>query len=786
MDTRPCSDQSARDQCLLLAAHIATANEHARNALVTAAQRRHEHDRHQTNTGLDEDTGAEASDCQTIVGGDVSTVVDTSGDVSVDQPDSNVGHGQVAFSDIHDRQQQPQQQQPCSPEPSHQDTDNAESDTPPSDEALLIGSLLEKCPQGTQRHLSAWASTIKAFVDTLPTQGEPLWYDESNEQHPTHSSATAAAALVRFLPALEAHGLDSVYSVVLRPEHVDDISGPWDAMNPLAEAYCGLGPWIVHVECGRKWYDDVRDGQELAGGVIAIRHIVHRQTHVHVAARHATLGEGYNATTQDYFAFMRSGCATPDAFVDATYGHVRHIPRVLSTSFGWTIAPGQPVDHRPFDTRRRSIDSLRDCYSLFFRRVSDGVTVCVGTCDRAILIGRSKIDTPDLAPIVSLFEPPLNKSGQQQQPQQCDVARDNEPRPHKVPRPHADYTNADPKHKRMRKTARARMHADRDYLASCGLLHPMHLALGNCFGGSPNWPCVGFRLAAHRPGDSRDEDDWYRCLTTRMDEVADLIRADLFGVFAFDIDDEVRDAVAAASHRLQDIARSLLSSTRRHINAEMLDAMVDNMLSPIVLCPWRIFRPDKYVTRGSRFVDPTRGLYINWRFRCNFVPHDTADGLGHTRFYGHILVVAAKDQTAGDRGVVGDARSCPVIVAGYYALTVREPRSTDTYGRFDDIDQRSSEFFDMNHHERAVVDDALAAADVSMETRFGSDEPHHVIAHYREREFTPIPKERFRGILDEDAMRIDGTENAGARIIRVFDWLQTAFDRHASIFGVPH
>ncbi|WBR14765.1 hypothetical protein pkur_cds_591 [Pandoravirus kuranda] len=792
MDVQFHPDRPLRDLCLLLAARIAAADKDVRNGLGRATCHTHGPTRCETDTRIVQGNHITAEDSQPAAADDDPSVEDGSVGSIGRRDDNGATEDNGVQGDpstpVAPPEQGKKQEHQHSTERPDQSINNEPDDAPYNKERLLVASILDRCPEGAQRPLSAWAPMIDAFVGTLPTEGAPLLYGGgSGAQNPTHSTATAAAALVRLLPALEAHGLDNVYAVVIRPENVDDVSGPWDAMNPLAEAYCGLGQWLVHVECGRKWYDDVHDGQELAGGVIAIRHLVHRHTHVCVTVRNATLGQGYDATTQDYLAFMRSGLATPEAFVDAVCGHVCDIPRVLSTSFGWSITPGQPQDRiAAFCKRRRSINSTRYTRRLSFTRASDNITVCVCIHDRTILVGRSQIDPPTMVPVVSLFDLPLGDAGDdqhQQQQQRHPVVDKGEgvdgPRPRKVPRPHADYTNADPAYKRMRKAARRRAHADRDYLVGCGLLDPMHLTLGNSLRSDQHWPCVGFRLAPRGPVGARAEDVWYRRLAVRMDEVADLIRADTSGAFGFDVDREVHNVVIAAGPRLQDIVCSLLTSKRR-IDGQMLDAMIDNMLSPIVVSPWRIFRPDRYVTRGSRFIDPPRGLYLNWRFRCNFVPDSVADGLAHARFYGHILVVAT------DPAATGDMRSRPVTVAGYYALSVREPRSIDTYEPFDSSDNRSSDFFDMDEQEAAAVAGALATVDVSTETRFGPDEPHHVISHYRDREFAPIPRERFRGILHEDAMRIDGAESAGARIIQVFDWMQKAFDRHATVFGVSY
>nr|UDO47894.1 hypothetical protein [Pandoravirus massiliensis] len=777
METHCGQDQPDRDLCLLLAAHTTAADEMfreriARNRLCAPCDVAADEDAH---TSTDDDDG---DDYRDHVDDDDNRDPVPGAPDSVDKDDMDIGCDGVYVSG--------EEKTTGATSPVQQDTpcqsltqDAAKVDDAALTEIALIDSIIERCPEGTHQDPSAWAPTISALVDTLPAHGPPLWQDVDDDRAPTYSTGTAAAALKRLLPALQAHGLD-VYDVVVKREDIDHVSSPWDAMKPIAEAWCGLGQWLVHVECGRKWFDDVCDGQELAGGHIVLRHLVHRQTRVHVAACRAPLGDGCNTRTQDYFAFMRSGLATPQVFIDAVHGHIWRLPQILCGSFGWKAGPRTKKLYGILGARRRSIDTMRDSCYAFFTRASDGVTVCLGVRDRTILIGRCESGDCGVAPAISLFDP---HSAAQPQSSGSDA-----PCPVKVPRPHADYTSTDPQYKRMRKAARARAHADRTYLVDCGLLDPMHLAVANSVGQEPHWPCVGFVLGERRPADGEAEGDWYRHLAARMNEVADLIRDSASGALGFKIDQEAEAAVTDASPRLQDIVWPLLAS-KRCLDGEMLDAFADNMLSPIIVSTWRVFRPDTFVQRGSRFIDPARGLYINWRFRCNFVPNNEADGLAHTRFYGHILAVRADQHSGRDReddcGTTKDPRAPSfVTVAGYYVLSVREPRSTETYTRWCST-ERTNQLYDMDDQERTAVNNVLATTNTARETRFGPDEPHHVIHHYREREFAPIPKERFLGILDEDAMRTDGdSESVAARAIRVFDWLQSAFDRHAALFGV--
>ncbi|AGO85347.1 hypothetical protein psal_cds_1113 [Pandoravirus salinus] len=658
--------------------------------------------------------------------------------------------------------------------------------------------LLGKCREGTQRPSSSWEPIISALISSLPTHGPALdpSPDAPDDAPVVYSTGTTAAALSRFLPALDAHGLD-IYDVVLCPENMDTITSPWDPVEPIVEASCGLGDWLLRVRCGRVWYDDVREEQELAGGTIFVEHIVHRQTHVIESPRGLQLGEGYDRDTEKWFAFMRSGHATLGAFIDAHYGPLLRAARVLQTSFGWSLKRdddygGGADDDDDDKTKCSDIWGIRSAsypQSHAFVRRSDGAIVHVDWQWGSLFVS-AKSEPMALAP-EAYSKPPRDR------------------RPPKVPRPPADYAPpCDDAALRMeRKAALAREHADRTYLVGCGLLDSMHVAPVLCRSEDRGrhrvkscWPCVRVAFDPMTTGemDATAEADWHRRLASQMHTVADLIK----GVGpALSVDNQdVRKALATeASPQLAAVGMSTLHADGR-FDAETLTTWASGMLSPMVRDGWRVASPRKHMRCGSRYIDPARGLFVNWNMRCNFVPTPDADGLAHARFYGHLLVVGdhcCNDTDAGghcldaratltDRPTSDDPRPgcvCAPTVAAYYALSIRDPRAWDTYDQECFAPRRSKYFVDMDDGERAAVDAVINDVGPARESRFASDQPHHVIDHYRRIEFAPVPAVRFRGILDEDALRLDSDMPTAVAMVRAFDWLREAFDRHAAIFA---
>nr|UMO78406.1 hypothetical protein [Pandoravirus belohorizontensis] len=666
--------------------------------------------------------------------------------------------------------------------------DELDADQPDRD-GERITTLLGKCPKGAERPLSTWEPMISACLSTLPTHGPALErpHGAPDDAPTVYSTGTAAAALARFLPALAAHGLD-VYDVILCPENMDTVTSPWDAIEPIAKAYCGLGDhWLVHVECGRLWYDDVREGQELAGGEIFMTHIVHRETRALESCCGARLGDGYNRDTERWFAFMRSGYVTFHAFADARYGPLLRAASVLGASFGWSLGRGD--DHHDGDPHGGDDDDNDDSgdalwgvksnpypHSNAFVRASDGATVQVVWQWGSLFVG-AKGEPMGLAP--EAYTKPLRE---------C--------RPLKVPRPPADHVAPHENGpRRQGKAALQREHSDRTYLVGCGLLDPMHVTpvLGLFKGRGRHavescWPCMRVAFDPLVEMDAEAEADWHRRLAAQMDAVADLIRGNgpALSVDAQDL----RDAIGAeASPQFAALAMPTLRSLAR-FDAEILTAWTWAMLSPMVRHGWRIASARKYMRCGSRYVDPARGLFVNWNMRCNFVPAAEADGLAHGRFYGHLLIVGDGDGHADGcraRSTATDGTEngpiCAPTVAAYYALSIRDPRPRATYDKSYFAPYRSKYFGDMDDSERAAVDAAVGAAGPARESRFARDEPHHVIDHYRRREFAPVPVERFRGILDEGALRLDANLPVAVGIMRAFDWLREAFGRHAAVFA---
>ncbi|AVK75374.1 hypothetical protein pqer_cds_952 [Pandoravirus quercus] len=678
------------------------------------------------------------------------------------------------------------------PQPGEIATDN------PSRVDERISDLLSKCPEGAQRPLSTWEPMISMCLSLLPTHGPALDRPRgAPDDAPTaYSTGTVAAALARFLPALAAHGLD-VYDVVLHPENMDTVTSPWDAIEPIATAYCGVGDdWLAHVECGRLWYDDVREAQELAGGTILMTHIVHRQTHTIETCCGARLGDGHDRDTEKWFAFMRSGYATFGAFADAHYGPLLRATRVLGTYFGWSLKrddgdddnQNDNSDVKDDDTKKdEDLDTLWGVrsnpypHSNAFVRASDGAVVHVDWQWGSLFVG-AKPEPLGLAP-EAYAKPPHDR------------------RPAKVPRPPADHVA--PHRDDLRRQCKAafkREHSDRAYLVGCGLLDPMHVApvLGRVrsrgrHGVESFWPCTRVAFDPLVAMDAETEADWHRRLAAQMDIVADLIQV-TGPALSVDNQDLYKAITTEASPQLAVLAMLALQSPAR-FDAETLTTWTWAMLSPMVRHEWRVASVRKRVRCGSRYIDPSRGLYVNWNMRCNFVPTSEADGLTHARFYGHLLIVDDdKDVDTGGRhtrstgtdATADDAETGPICtptVAAYYALSIRDPRANATYDESSFAPHRSKYFTDMDNDERTTVEAAVNAVGPTRESRFARDEPHHIIDHYRRREFAPVPVERFRGILDEGALRLDPDMPVAVAIVRAFDWLREAFDRHATIFA---
>jgi hypothetical protein len=768
-------NRPARDLAVLLAAHLSLplvqnsrVNVHKSDRVSSTADDPRPEDRaaHHDFVVLDADTKGEKDDRQDILGNSDNDDGDSNRDnvsSGLDTPDSRSSEAIADHSTHVDER---------------------------------ITTLLSKCPEGAQRPLSSWEPMISICISLLPTHGPALDrpHGAPDDAPTVYSTGTAAAALARFLPALAAHGLD-VYDLVLHHENMDTVTSPWDAIEPIATAYCGLGDdWLVHVKCGRVWYDDIREGQELAGGTILMTHIVHRQTHAAETCCGARLGDGYDRETEKWFAFMRSGYNTFGAFADAYYGPLLRAARILSASFGWSLKrdgdddddQGDNDDVKKGEDRYTLRSVALEPYPLSntFVRASDGAVVHVDWLWGSLFVG-AKPEPQGLAPEAHA-KPPRDR------------------RPAKVPRPPADHVapHRDDLHQ-QRKMALQREHADRAYLVDCGLLDPMHMApvLGRAkrrgrHGVESYWPCTRVAFDPLVEMDAETEADWHRRLAAQMDAVADLIQAARPSLLV-NIQD-LREAIATeASPQLAILAMPALRSSAR-FDAETLTTWAWAMLSPMVRHSWRVASARKRMRCESRYVDPSRGLYVNWNMRCNFVPAPEADGLTHVRFYGHLLIV---DDDKNDGNGIDERRArstctdttadnartgpiCAPTVVAYYALSLRDPRAGATYDERSFAPHRSKYLADMDDNERAAVEAAIDAVGPPRESRFTRDEPHHIIDHYRHREFTPVPVERFRGILDEGALRLDPALPVAVAIVRAFDWLREAFDRHAAVFAV--
>ncbi|AJF97065.1 hypothetical protein TW95_gp0331 [Pandoravirus inopinatum] len=768
-------DRPARDLAVLLGAHLSAPFVQNSRASVL-------HGGHALDVADDADGGDEVSHPNFVVLD--ADMIDEKGDRREHHQDMDVNDGSDNVGDDENGPNHADRLGTPNPQPGEIATDT------PTQVDERIWGLLSKCPEGAQRPLSTWEPMVSMCLSLLPTHGPALDRprDAPDDSPTVYSTGTAAAALARFLPALAAHGLD-VYDVVLHPENMDTVTSPWDAIQPIATAYCGVGSdWLAHVECGRLWYDDVREGQELAGGTILMTYIVHRQTHAIETCCGARLGDGHDRDTAKWFAFMRSGYATFGAFADAHYGPLLRAARVLGTSFGWSLKRDDDKDGDDDNEVKQADDSdtlwgVRSNpypHSNAFVRASDSAVVHVDWQWGSLFVG-AKPEPLGLAP-EAYTKPP------------CDH------RPAKVPRPPADHVAPHQGDlRRQRKAALQREHADRAYLVDCGLIDPMHVApvLGRVrsrgrHGVESFWPCTRVAFDPLVAMDAETDADWHRRLAAQMDAVADLIQAT--GPALLVNNQDLREAIATeASPQLAVLATPALQSPAR-FDAETLTAWTWAMLSPMVRHSWRVASMHRHVRCGSRYVDPSRGLYVNWNMRCNFVPTSEADGLTHARFYGHLLIVDDKDMDTDGRhtrstgtnatadGTTTDP-ACAPTVAAYYALSIRDPRANATYDESSFAPHRSKYFTDMDDDERAAVEAAVDAVGPSRKSRFARDEPHHIIDHYRRREFTPVPVERFRGILDEGALRLDPDMPVAVAIVRAFDWLREAFDRHAAVFA---
>lgn len=768
-------DRPARDLVVLLAAHLTVP------IIQTSSGSSRDSD-HDSDVGDDTDTEDEAP-CRGCATSDTGTKDEKGNhqnikDMDDEDEDDKVDDDHVSDDRVDRRDTpEPRLEEPVADDPAQDDE--------------RITTLLSKCPKGAERPLSTWEPMISACLSTLPTHGPALDrpHGAPDDAPTVYSTGTAAAALARFLPALAAHGLD-VYDVVLCPENMDTVTSPWDAVEPIAKAYCGLGDhWLVHVECGRLWYDDVREGQELAGGTILMTHIVHRETYALESCCGARLGDGYDRSTEKWFAFMRSGYATFGAFANARYGPLLRAAPVLCASFGWSLdRTDDPRDDGDDDGDALwGVQSNPYPHSNAFVRASDGAVMQVVWQWGSLFVG-AKGEPMGLAP--EAYTKP---------PREC--------RPLDVPRPPADYAAPQEEDSPCRrdKAALQREHSDRTYLVGCGLLDPMHMApmLGRYKGHGRHavesfWPCMRVAFDPLVEMDAETEADWHRRLAAQMDAVADLMQS-AEPALSVSTQDLCEAIAAEASPQLAVLAAPALRSPAR-FDAEILTTWTLAMLSPMVRHGWRVASPRKYMRCGSRYVDPTRGLFVNWNMRCNFVPTAEADGLAHARFYGHLLIINDGDHTSDDGDSTGNCRARSTVpgasagdtktasaraptVAAYYALSIRDPRSRATYDKSYFAPHRSKYFDDMDDEERAAVEAAVDAAGPARESRFACDEPHHVIDHYRRREFAPVPVERFRGILDEGALRLGADLPVAVGIVRAFDWLREAFDRHAAVFA---
>ncbi|BCU03301.1 hypothetical protein [Pandoravirus japonicus] len=630
-----------------------------------------------------------------------------------------------------------------------------------TDPDAAVKGLVDRCREAEVTSPSAWQPFLDAYAAMLPTRGAALnGADASGE--PMYSTGTALAVVQRILPILDAHRL-VVYDMRLRPEHADHIAGPWDRVlgpRPMVEIDCGAGDWLLQVAAGRVWSDDVREGQETAGGVLAVRFAVNRRTGVLVDADSVWLGEGLNAATDALFAFFRSGAPEIDAYVDARYGRIYRAPAALTASSAWILADDDKGNGYGL-CRPWSIVSADHERATDFVRASDGRRVQVVSKRGSVFVVAIKDDHVWL-PAAAYPRPP---------------ERDGIDYPFAVPRPPADHAEHDDcdNDEDIREHHR-RVCGDRDHLVAQGLLDPMHMISewihrykGNGISTLSSWPYVRFEFDPEQRMDAAAEADWHARLSARMHLVADLARGD----YGPPVDADAL-AVASASALMAPVFLSDPQGAPWPVNARTCDAVFGHLASLGAARPWRICRQKDNLCYGNRYHDPTRGLCVNWFVECNFAQCTSDEARPTVRFYGHIVGLDARAKPVSPRDPT--LGSLTTVVA-YYCLTARA-RMPGPYG--DDTWDPNGE----GDSDGSVPDAAVDAARPAPTTRFAVDQPHPLIAYYREREFD-LALGHFRGILDEDAMRVDtGGRSAAAALVSALDWLATAFDRHATLFAL--
>lgn len=636
------------------------------------------------------------------------------------------------------------------------------------DRDAAANALVTRCSEAEATLPIAWRPFLDAYAATLPTRG-PALDDTGASGEPMYSTGTALAVVQRILPVLSAHRL-VVYGMRLRPDYTNHVAGPWDRVvpRPMVEIDCGTGDWLLQVAAGRVWSDDVREGQETAGGALAVRFAVNRDTGVFVDAADTWLGDGRNAATDALFAFFRSGASQIDAYVDARYGRIYRAPTALTASFGWRPANDKGDEHglcRPWSIVSAGCERTTE-----FVRASDERRVRVTSQHGSVFVsaGDGRVPLPDAA----YPTPPT---------------RDGIDYPFAVQRPPADYAkgksdaddsdDSDDGDKYHRHN-----YGDRDYLVAQGLIDPMHMVsewIGrNMYPGITtlsSWPYVRFDFDPEQSTNALDEADWHARLSVRMHLVADLARGD----YGPPVDSEAL-VVASASTLLAraPVFPSDTQGATRSVNGRTCDAVFGHLTSLGAARPWRIFRQKDNLRYGNRYHDPTRGLCVNWFVECNFAQGMSDDARPTVRFYGHIAGLDAGSVSASSSDRVPDSLT---TVAAYYCLSARARMP----GRYDDgaWDLDGADADDVAI--ASAVDAAVNAAQPLPTSRFAADEPHPLVAYYREREFDLAPG-HFRGILDEDAMRVnvDTGGRSAAALVSALDWLATAFDRHATLFAL--
>lgn len=657
------------------------------------------------------------------------------------------------------------------------DDDGDDVDDDPIDEYASTVEILSRFPLGTHKHVSNWKPTIDACLDALMRcdTARATSAADGNGNSDSAPHPEAADVLCRFLPTLAAYDFD-VYDVTVHPENAGCIGRVWDDDGWLATAYCGIGDWLLRIACRRTRLYDKRMGPERVGGAIRLNKLVHRHHRRPVPFVSAPLGDGYDRYTHELLAFARSHHVSLSGFVDACHGPLKRVARVLYQRFGWSIK-GAHDDDSDYDDIWDD-ESFTYDQSNEFVRASDGAAVTLAWHEGSLFVcGRG--EPSDVAPSLHATIP-------------CDQRQRLT-----IPRPPNDYDTSI----HYKRLAHEREHADRTYLVQHRLLDPMYATpLGRppkrkTSATTSSWPCVYFPYDPYTLMDAETEADWHRRLAERMDLVAHLIqRGPMSGLFIRG--DDMRVAVDKISPRMAAMAGPAIRTMAR-FDARALDSMFEVLLSPMLSSSWHINMADDHVRYGSRYVDAARGLYVNWSMRCNFVPCIEAIGLLHPRFYGHMLVLdeskrAEADETDGavpmsidNTHSLCDRDATPLTVVAYYAVTLRDPGTYKNRVGRDWSTRGIATMRDMDTTERETIDEAISALGPALRSRFGRDEPHHVIDYYRQREFEPVPATRFRGIIQEDALDVGPTTTPAVAIARAFDWLRDAFERHASVFGVP-